>query len=368
MSTHHTILLVGAQATDPAIYTYAPSFAHALRSLGHTVTLFNYRGTPTPWRYLNTLIINHNLVRIAKKIRPSIIFLLKAETISPATLRTVKKINPNVKVISFYPDNPFTFWNGNSNSNVLMSLPLIDCFLSWSPDLVPILKTAGCKHVCPFPFAYDHELFNQEITISLEEQKKYASDACFIGTWEPDRELWLTKLVECLPSINLAIWGNLWAERCTNSALKTFLKGSAIYGVEMIKAFRCATVVLNFIRQQNALGHNMRTFEVPASKAFLLTQWTHEQAHILFEENRHIATFKNIDELVDKILRYNSHSQERENLLKMSYNHVQQYSLQRQLQMYFNTCSIHKGDNFTCNHTIVKQSSPMQNSITSEKI
>ena len=233
------------------------------------------------------------------------------------------------------------FWNGNSNSNVLMSLPSIDCFMSWSPDLEPILKTAGSNHVCTFPFAYDPELFSQEIIISTEEQKAYHTDVCFIGTWEPEREQWLAVLKQRLPSLNLAIWGNLWAEQCTNQILKNSLRGKALYGTSMIKALRCATIVLNFVRQQNALGHNMRTFEVPASKAFLLTQWTKEQAEILFTENETIACFKNIDELIEKIIYY-SHSQEREILLQKSYEHVQKYTLPKQLQNYLNTCSILK--------------------------
>ena len=332
------IILVGAFSQDPSVYTYATSFLSALCALGYNVISFNYRAQPTRFTSINTLLINQRLVRTCKKLNPSLMFMIKAETITPATLKKIKTNNPTLKIINFYPDNPFALWNGNSNSNVLMSLPYIDCFMSWSPALIPILKTAGCKHVCYFPFAYDPELFNQKIIISEEGHKTYRSDICFVGTWEPEREQWLTAIKHRLPNINLAIWGNMWQEHCAHSILSSSIRGKAIYGNTMIKAFQCATIVLNFIRQQNALGHNMRTFEVPASKAFLLTQWTKEQAEILFEENKTIMCFKTIDELIDKII-YFSHSQEREFLIQKSYEHVQQYTLPEQLLIYFNTCT-----------------------------
>lgn len=69
-------------------------------------------------------------------------------------------------IVNFYPDNPFVFWNGNSNKNILNSLPYYDCFLIWSKLLIPILKTVGAKDVYYLPFAYDNDIYYPGIDIS----------------------------------------------------------------------------------------------------------------------------------------------------------------------------------------------------------
>ncbi len=172
-------------------------------------------------------------------------------------------------IINFYPDNPFAVWNGNSTQHVLASLPLYDHFLIWSQMLIPVLYTAGCKNVHYFPLAFEEELFDQN---PETVEPGYQSEVCFIGTWEPARERWLTELLERLPSLNLAIWGDLWSKNISQgNILHTKIRGQALYGEKMLAATRGAAIVLNFIREQNATAHNMRTFEVPASGAFTHT-------------------------------------------------------------------------------------------------
>ena len=236
----------------------------------------------------------------------------------------MKKRHPAVAG-NFYPDNPFVFWNGNSNSDVLNSLPLYDCFLIWSKMLMPLLKTAGCKNVYYFPFAYDKDLLEQEID-NLD--KKYENEVCFAGTWESEREKWLTQLCEKLPNLKLAIWGNMWHENLSqNSNLRKFFKGKAIYTKEMVKAFRGSKIVLNFIRKQNLTSHNMKTFEIPASGAFMLTQRTEEQANFLFKENENIECFDSIDELIDKIKIYLINDKLRKSIAEKSFENVQKYRM-----------------------------------------
>ncbi|MFH1832154.1 MAG: glycosyltransferase [bacterium] len=308
-------------------YTYASSFERVLRELGHDVCAFNCKRNfllfgPCDhdklsyiYKKINNFFVNYRLKKQALAYQPDIVFFIKAENITHKTIKFIKYFfKKNIKIFNFYPDNPFSFWNGNSNKNILLSLPVYDCFLIWSKQLVPVLMAAGCKDVYYFPFAYDENLFKQDIRITSADQTLYASDICFIGTWDADREFWLTQLCQNV-HVNFALWGNSWDENLAlSSILRKYLRGPAIYSQDMIKAFSCSKINLNFVRTQNMSSHNMRTFEVLASGAFLLTQRTQEQIEAPFEEGGNIECFGTHDELVKKIAFYLKNDTIRKNI------------------------------------------------------
>ncbi|MFH1254482.1 MAG: glycosyltransferase [bacterium] len=330
------VLLVGNFNDNPKIYTYASSFYKAMQNLGLMVEKFNYKNprlnTPIFKNIIGTRLINCSLIKTVQIFKPDLIFMLKADNVSVQTLKNIKNNNKNIKIINFYPDNPFTFWNGNSNANILLSLPIYDLFLSWSHQLLPILYSAGAKNVQYFPFGFDKALFSKEIHFSDIDYAKYQSDVCFVGSWDAERETWLTQLIHKVPGLNLAIWGNRWNENLPqNSILKTYLKGCAIYGIDMMKAFRLSKIVLNFIRKQNLDAHNMRTIEVAACKSFLLTERTKEQGELLFKERESIECFEGIDELTSKINFYLSNHNAREVITQNGYEEAQKYSIENLL-------------------------------------
>jgi len=283
---------------------------------------------------INDFLINLRLKRLVKRVSPDLIFIAKCENLSYKTIRFLKN-KLNCKIINFYPDNPFCFWSGNSNANVLLSLPYYDCFLIWSKMLIPAIESAGCKKVFYFPFVFDENIFDKDFLLDENDLKQYKSDVCFVGTWEKDRQVWLEKLIKKMPNLDLAVWGNLWLEKLDkNSPLLPKIKDNAIYGDLMIKAFRSSKIVLNFIRRQNITSHNMRTVEVPASKGFLLTERTFEQAEELFCENESISCFSDLEELVFKIEFYFKNENERLRIARNSWKHVKKYKLKDNLKVF----------------------------------
>lgn len=333
-------MLIGMFSENNAQYAYASSFARTFCILGFRVITFNNRHQFFSWipkrftNWLNNYLINQSLLKQVQKYKPSLLFLIKAENIFPTTLKTIKaKYNPTI--VNFYPDNPFAVWNGNSTHHVLASLPFYDHFLIWSQMLIPVLYTAGCKKVHYFPFGFEEELFNQ---IPKIVDSEYQSEVCFVGTWEPGREEWLTNLLARLPHLNLAIWGDLWGKNISpKHILHTKIRGQALYGEKMLAATQGADIVLNFIREQNATAHNMRTFEVPASGAFLLTQRTYEQAVLLFTEDESIACFENLSELVDQVTFYLNNADRRKKIAQKGHEVVQQYTLKKQLSLFISS-------------------------------
>lgn len=333
------ILLVGSFSQDPSIYTYAHSFQRALQGLEFDVQTFNTHTKPSRLNWLKNFSLNHlnaRLLKTVRKTKPDLVFLLKAQHITPQALEKIKTFG--CRLTNFYPDNPFTLWNGNSTPHVLNSFRLYDCFMSWSPILEPALQSAGCAHTCFFPFSYDHTIFESALAFKPDDYKPFASDVCFVGTWEPERQQWLASLIEKLPYINLAIWGNEWKENCHNPQLKKALRGPAIYQHDMIKAFRATKIVLNFIRQQNKSAHNMRTFEAPASGAFLLTERSHQQATEFFVGGESIECFGSHEELADKVELYLNNPFKRKAIAQAGMQIAQDFTLTKQLHRYLSTC------------------------------
>lgn len=330
MTKMKKILLVGYFSDQSDLCTYATSFYNTLSRLGYEVERLDYRKN---YKYLNNYFIDSALKKRCRQFKPDVIFFLKAETIAWKTIRYLKQ-NLSAVIINFYPDNPFTFWNGNSNSDVLNALPYIDHFLIWSKKLIPILLAAGARSVLYFPFAFDEAVFNcgQEAENLLE--KVY--DVSFVGSWDKQRQQWLENLIERVPRINLGIWGNRWTEHLPKASfLRKYIMDKAVYGSDMIKIYKSSKIVLNFIRAQNLDAHNMRTFEIPACKAFMLTQYTNDQANFLFKEKDSVQCFKNEDELAAKIDYFLKNSEIRESFAKNAFDVVQKYTLDKQLTALF---------------------------------
>ncbi|MBM3893529.1 glycosyltransferase [Candidatus Dependentiae bacterium] len=338
------ILVVGKFSADPTIYTYATSFYKTFQQLNYDTTYVDCSPTSplqqTPLinniaRPLAIARANKSVLHAVYAHSPSLVFILKGQHLTPRTIQAIKATG--ARVVNFYPDNPFALWNGNSTAYILQSLPLFNCFLSWSPVLTPALLAAGSPHVCAFPFAYDQSIYNDN-NASLTPFSSDVVDVCFIGTWEPEREKVLEQAIVRLPHASFGIWGNQWQEHAQSPHIKKYIKGNAVYEQTMTSIYKRSKIILNFLRAQNAHAHNMRTFEVPATKSFLLTEHTQQQAELFFKENYSIACFTGIDELVEKINTYLHDAPSRNRISERSFIAAQEYTLHTQLARYIDQC------------------------------
>ena len=339
MLNNKKILLVGQFSKNPDVYCYADSFLKSLKRLGHSVDIFSYypsfkvnmlsRSYAFFWRFS----INIQLIISCLWYRPDTLFVLKGEPLFAKNVAWLKKIF-GVKVIWFYPDSPFIFWNGNSNSQMLKVLPFVDLYLCWSKRLVDLLFHAGAPSVEYFPFGFDPDIFLKKVVTDQEELQNI--DVLFIGTWSKERESWLTMLVEKKPEIELIIIGTGWKERRHERYLLTsYIFGDALPVDQMVEYFSKAKIVLNFLRPQNFDSHNMRSLEVPATGNFLLAERSYEHSVSLFEEDKEIVCFSTVDELIEKIEYYISHDEKRLEIARNAHARAKNYSLDILLQQKF---------------------------------
>lgn len=404
--TKRRVLLVGKFSSDEMVYTYPTSFIGAFEKNGCDVVMFNvkdgsrvlarddreesidkrenpsslpfrikkyiskilYSDTPLPSpvipgqdpgsilssylskivpQFLKTYLLNRRLINTVRRHKPDILFMIKGSMITAAALKKIKQLSPHTHIFHFYPDNPFCFWNGNSNKNVLKALLYIDTFLIWSKQLIPVLKAVGCRRVEYFPFAVDETVYYKIDPRSesgmTREDAWIASDTVFVGTWDTEREQMLERVVQALPQLNLAIWGNRWEEHLSSSSLlRKHLRGTAIYKDTLLKTFTNSKIVLNFIRLQNMQAHNMRTFEALAAGSFLLTQKTDEQSLPPFIPDYNIACFSDTEDLIKKIAFYVNQDSLRKEVALRGYELAHGFTLHARVRTLLDTYS-HEG-------------------------
>jgi spore maturation protein CgeB len=115
--------------------------------------------------------------------------------------------------------------------------------------------------------------------------------------------------------------GNLRGERATYHREFLFHNFTNVYREEHAKAVSSTKINLNFTDG----GTSDRTYKILASRGFLLTQtWSYMEKE--FEDGKHLVTFKDQDELREKIKYYLENEEEREKIALCGYNEVQKYN------------------------------------------
>jgi len=283
-------------------------------------------------RTLDTLLINIALFfYVTFLLKPWCVFFIKAENINYRLLRYLKNhLAFSPYLLMFYPDSPFAFFNGNSNSNILLSLPYYDTFFIWNKKLIPVLQGAGACRAVYFPFYPELQNFPAVKTLIAAAEKKY--DVSFVGAWDKKREDYLTHLILHLPKVKLVIAGPLWLEMLDEeSALRSCILASALNFEEMILLFAHSKICLNILKEQNANSHNMRTFEVPASGSFLLAEYSREQDEF-FKKEQQADYFSNKEQMLEKIKFYCKHISYLDKIAAAGYQKNKSYSLKKLLQ------------------------------------
>jgi len=299
----------------------------ALVSLGHDVRLYDYRFGPRFIRKrriqrLISFIVGKNLIDKVNRFAPDMVFILKGESISPKILEKIRR--KGIILFNWNPDNPFNM--ATSTKEYLKSIPIYDCHFTWGRFLIERLLDEGARRVEYLPFAFDPE-FHFPDQSPKEAPISSVYDVIFIGTWDRERE----EVLEKISDYNLAIWGNNWHSVRKNSPLRKCWMGSAKYGPQMAKIVSSAKIVLNLVRKQNRPAHNMRTFEIPACRGFMLATDTPEQKEFL-AEGREAVYFTDISDLREKIDYYLRNSEEREKIAKAGYQKVQKETYLKRME------------------------------------
>lgn len=248
--------------------------------------------------------LNRDLLSTCRNFDPDLILIVKGAHISPKTLQRIKSLS-NAMLVNFATDDPFN--RIVSTRDLVQGIKYYDLYLSTKRAILGDILDSGAKRVEFLPFAYKPEVHYPEKPASLEERNKFNTDVVFIGGASEDRVPYFEELIRELPHVSLSLFGGYWQRY---PRLRRFYKGMAL-GRDFRLALGGAKIAINLVRRANRDGHVMRTFEIPACRAFMLAERTTEHME-MFSADIEASFFSTPPEMVQKIAHYLHADKERE--------------------------------------------------------
>ncbi|GIU70075.1 MAG: hypothetical protein KatS3mg002_1311 [Candidatus Woesearchaeota archaeon] len=227
------------------------------------------------------------------------------------------------------PDNPFNTNRISSNCLIKKSIPNYDYYFIWSNELkYKLSETYPNTKFIYLPFAVDDfiiPVFNNNFN--------YCYNLSFIGNSDKERFFKLNLLLNSHQLIreNLMVFGNGWDSLNFKS-----IKGQ-VNGNDYFITFNKTKININILRDQNRDAHNMRTFEIPASCAFMLHEYS-KDAIDLFKPGEEAEYYQSVEEFLDKFKFYLNNDSIREKIALSAYNKSRtfEYSYKQRAQLILN--------------------------------
>jgi len=250
--------------------------------------------------------INAELIYLAGRANPDVIWVDKGTLILAETLRRLRAQEPRPLLVHFNPDDPFGV-HRQGWETFLAGLSLYDVHFVPRKENISEYREVGAKDVVYQLPARGFDLaVHYPRRLSAVEKQKYASEICFVGGYE----LYRAQAIEHLARHGFGV--SIWGPRDSRWPRHPLLRyGKAFYRDEYAKLLSGAKIALGFLRRGNRDQHTSRSIEIPACGTLLLAERTGEHL-ALFEEGREADFFGSLEELGDKCAFYLKHDRARE--------------------------------------------------------
>ena len=265
-------------------------------------------------------IMNKKVLNLIKKENPDIIlFAFFNDEIYIETLFNLKKIKAKTVIISCDEDLKY--------ENYYKFISLFFDYKIASQEMVK-LDYEKDKHKNVF----FHKDYNTYKLKPINIEKKY--DVTFIGRPKADRAEMLSFLVK--NKIKLALFGWDWYNY---PDLKDVYKGP-LNSEDYNKVLNETKINLCFTKsgyeeEKNLYNWKGKAFEVPQTKSFQLIEYFH-LINSFFKNKKETDTFKNKEELLEKVKYYLKNEKEREKIAENSYKKINHsYNREEDLKIIF---------------------------------
>lgn len=229
---------------------------------------------------------------------PEIILSIKGEMLDGSHIEYLGK-EFGAATALWFPDDPRFF-----DSLVRHIAPSYDYIFTKSDIMIPKYEEIGAKRVHVMPFGCDPSLHHP----SPSTVKK--TDVCFVGTYDRRRARTL-KAIKDIP--NSYVYGPYW-----NLFLRSMAR-PAVWGEEMTHTLNSSKIILNIhVESDLGLAPNMRTFEVPACRGFLLTDRA-RNIEKYYVPGKEIVCYDDAKELTELAKYYLHNDEEREEISLRGY-------------------------------------------------
>lgn len=226
-----------------------------------------------------------------------VIWLDKALTITPQTMRLLRAANGNAVIVGFSPDDMNA--RHNQSKEFLRSLPHYDAFITTKSYNVSELLRLGARKAVFTSNGYDPDAF-RPIKVSDAERRQLGGDVGFIGSYEHERAALMHFLASS--GIPVRVWGEGWG-RCRLKHRNLRIEGEPLYSSAFSVAVSAFKINLGFLRKINRDRQTTRSVEIPGCGGFMLAERTDEHL-AMFEEGREAEFFDSPNELLEKCKKY----------------------------------------------------------------
>lgn len=252
------------------------------------------------------LLTSHRIKKLTKILRTKKIDLTICthDFLFPDEIEKIKRIT-NAPLILWFPD-------AISNFNKAMFLISDYDYLFFKDTyIVKILnENYNKKNVYFLPECCDPK-YHKSIILNETDKKKYGCDITTFGSPHSVRSLFFKQLLEF--NYDVKIWGNQPPVWLKDKKIKSLYTGEYVFYENKAKAVLAAKININTLHPSEIMGLNSRTFEIAGIGGFQILHWRRGLSD-LFEDGKEIVSFKNFDELIEKINFYLNNPEERKRI------------------------------------------------------
>lgn len=232
-------------------------------------------------------INNENILKEVKNNKYDLIFIIRGNYIHSETIKEIKLINHLIKIYIWFVDDPFIMWLGGNNRKLfnesINAIKYFDKIFVFDDYFVDGIKYRFNNETYYLPLAFDEQLYKKK-----DVNKDY--NISFIGSENNERYEYL----KILEDFGLVLFGGNWRD------LNKYKLGDVIPVEKSNEIYNKSLVNFNLHTNQTVYGSNTRTFEVPGSGNFLITDYR-KSLEKNFELDKEIVCYKSKEELLEKI-------------------------------------------------------------------
>jgi spore maturation protein CgeB len=274
------------------------SYARGFRALGHSAFEIAVPPLATANSQFRRFIYSHWSIRqtrtfVARVLlsNPELIVVVKGEGLPQEAILQLRKAG--ARCVNVFPDNPF-------EAGVLVFPPnaIVRRFRAYNKVYVHDRFAVGQLRRLQIESTYIAFAHDPDVHQPATSLRSDTPRPVFIGN--PDEER--IRYLRAVSDLGLEIWGNwAWAKLAAGDPLQQCVKGGVLVGHAYAAALGSSAIGINVLRHSQKTAHNMRTFELPACRACMLSERSiGVREH--FQDGAEMLTFGNPKELRERVL------------------------------------------------------------------
>jgi spore maturation protein CgeB len=282
----------------------------ALERLGHEVVGFDPSGYVLKNRLLHpiafrlamgphALRLNRDLLALAKREKPDLLWADKLLLLTPRTLQKMKAMG--ITTVSYMIDNAFGPRRDPGWRMYTKDIPYFDLHVTQRDVSLGHYRERGAKNVMKIQTAYEPTIhYPSPVPLTDAERDREVS---FVGTPYDNRAEILTQVSEA--GLPVVISGNTrsWKRALSEPAFAQMHRFGELYEKEYREAIWRSKINLSFLTKSNQDEYTHKSFEIAGCGGFLLAERCAGHSE-KFREDEEAVFFSDTDELIAKIRRY----------------------------------------------------------------